>query len=113
MRENPFDEVAKLSVIQGKIVTSVDGWQITQDRYAVDLWHAIVAASDRAKSAMEYQESRKRPYLIALCRQAREAIPAWNILARRDFDKNMIQWLGQKEAELEAAAEDKVLNADE
>ena len=112
MEKNPFEEYVRLSVIHSRIATSIDGWQIT-DRPSLDLFKAIENASDTAVWAMEHQSSKKRPYLIALCREAKNEIPVWNVRARRQFDKNMIQWLNAKEAELEKAAEEKVLNANQ
>lgn len=108
MKSNPFDEYASLLVINGRIAGSLDGWQVSLDYAAVQVWKAVHHASDAVGQALDYQASLKRPYLVSLCREAKNAIPVWNIPARRAFDKNMIQWLNNKEAELEQAAREKV-----
>jgi hypothetical protein len=111
MQPNPFEEYASLEVIHGRVVASLDGWQVSANLPAVDLFKAVQQAAETAVWAMEYQSSLKGPYLTSLCRQAREEIPFWNVRARRDFDRNMVHWLGTKEAELKAAAEEKIHGA--
>lgn len=107
MENNPFDGYMELEAIHGRIVSSVDGLQVVS-RPTLDLLNAVQNAAELAVWAMEDQSSKKRPYLTQLCRQAKEDIPVWNIRARRQFDKTMIQWLSDKEAELEKAAKEKV-----